>query len=205
MLVPTYYQRGYFQQLFSIKEDQLIDDIYPRCAFLKQDLIEIVEHIKRYEPQEVPELLNSWKQYDRIYLYMPTWRAHLNTAYLNVAFPNMNKLNEILKKVNALLVIKQHPTVKVTNLNNQYSHIYFIDNKCDIYPILPFTDILITDYSSIYADYILMEDKGVILYMFDLEEYQKNDLSLMDYEKNTPGTYAYTFTELLEIIINKKD
>ena len=94
--------------------------------------------------------------------------------------------------------------MKVTNLNNQYSHIYFIDNKCDIYPILPFTDILITDYSSIYADYILMEDKGVILYMFDLEEYQRMIFSLMDYEKIL-GTYAYTFTELLEIIIKKED
>lgn len=135
---------------------------------------------------------------------MPTYRGHLNTGYFDSAFPDMGKLNETLEKADALLVVKHHPTMRFIATGNQYSNIRFADNKCDIYPFLPFTDVLITDYSSIYADYVLMEDKGVILYPFDMKEYQMSDFSLMDYEKNTPGTYAYTFAELLEMIAGKK-
>lgn len=200
LLVPPPSQREYFKQLFSVNDEQLLDDIYPRCAFLRQESSDILEHIKQYEPQEVSKLLKDWKRYDRVYLYMPTWRANLNSAYLNVAFPDMAKLDEILKKTNALFVIKQHPTVRVNKISKQYDNIYFIDNKCDIYPILPFTDVLITDYSSIYSDYILLDGKGVILYPFDLEEYQKTDLSLINYKENNPGTYVYTFSELLKLI-----
>lgn len=202
LLVPPPSQREYFKQWFSISDKQLLDDIYPRCAFIRQSPSDILEHIKQYEPQSMLELLKEWKQYDRIYLYMPTWRANLDSTYLEVAFPDMEDLDEVLKKANALLVIKQHPTVRVDKICNQYHNVYFIDNKCDIYPILPFTDVLITDYSSIYSDYILLEGKGVILYPFDLEEYQKTDLSLINYKENNPGTYVYTFYELLKLIEN---
>lgn len=202
LLVPTFSQREYFKQLFSVSDEQLLDDIYPRCAFIRQSPSDILEHIKQYEPQSTLELLKEWKQYDCIYLYMPTWRANLDSTYLEVAFPDMEELDEVLKKANALLVIKQHPTVRVDKICNQYHNVYFIDNKCDIYPILPFTDVLITDYSSIYSDYILLEGKGVILYPFDLEEYQRTDLSLINYKENNPGTYVYTFSELLKLIEN---
>lgn len=200
LLVPTYSQREYFKKLFSINEKQLIDDIYPRCAFLRQEKAELIDHIRMYEPPETTTTLENWKSFDRIYLYMPTWRAHLDSAYLTQAFPDMEQLNETLRKVNVLLVIKQHPTIKNNKTDKEYSHVHFINNKCDIYPLLPFTDVLITDYSSIYSDYLLMDGKGIILYPFDLEEYEKTDLSLIDYEKNMPGKRANTFFELLELI-----
>ena len=204
LLVPTYSQREYFKTLFSINEKQLIDDIYPRCAFLRQEKVELENHIRMYEPPETATTLKNWRSFDLIYLYMPTWRAHLDSTYLTQAFPDMEQLNETLRKVNALLVIKQHPTIKNNKIDKEYSHVHFINNKCDIYPLLPFTDILITDYSSIYSDYLLMDGKGVILYPFDLKEYEKTDLSLMDYEKNMPGTRAYNFYELLELIERKE-
>lgn len=43
------------------------------------------------------------------------------------------------------------------------SNITYVSPELDVYPILPFTDVLITDYSSIYYDYLLMDHKGCIL------------------------------------------
>ena len=138
---------------------------------------------------------------------MPTWRADLKDTYLDIAFPDFVMLNEYLSNKNALMLIKQHPSI--THINKQLlgcDNIKFIDNKYDVYPILPFTDILITDYSSIYYDYLLMENKGVILYPFDFKTYQQTEYQLsLDYEKYMPGVFAYNFEELLKIIEDNTD
>jgi CDP-glycerol glycerophosphotransferase (TagB/SpsB family) len=73
----------------------------------------------------------------------------------------------------------------------------------DIYSILPFTTTLITDYSSIYYDYLLMEDKQILLFPFDYEEYIANSKSLaFDFDEYTPGIRAYNFEELIYIMEN---
>ena len=72
----------------------------------------------------------------------------------------------------------------------------------DVYPLLPFTDMLITDYSSIYYDYILMDDKGVLLFPFDIEEYKKSSNRLaFDYDEYTPGPRVYTFEDMIEYLM----
>lgn len=205
ILEPSPVQREYFKQLFRVEDDALIDDIYPRCAFLRQNPSEVLEHIKSYEPKQTLALIEEWEKYDRIYLYMPTFRANLRSSYLNVAFPDMVRLNDSLRKTGSLLVIKQHPTIKESYPDKSHDHIRFIENKCDIYPLLPFTDILITDYSSIYSDYLLLDGKGIILYPYDIEDYQKNDCSLMNWRDNCPGMCAMTFEELLELIENRSN
>lgn len=204
LLEPSPAQKEYFKQWFRVDDNQLLDDIYPRCAFLRQNRSDILKHIRSYEPEQTATLIEEWRRYDRIYLYMPTFRANLSSSFLDMAFPDMSRLNEILQKVNSILVIKQHPLVKQVYSGKPYENIHFLETKYDIYPLLPFTDVLITDYSSIYSDYVLMDGKGVILYPFDLEEYKKNDASLMDWRENCPGIYASTFAELLELIENRE-
>ena len=205
-LTTSPFEKEIFKEVFSINNKQILDGIYPRCDFLRQDLSTIIEHIRLYEDWEISDLLEKWKQYNKVYLYMPTWRADLSSNYLDIALPDMDRLDEVLKKTNALLIIKQHPIVKADKKNERYSNIYFFDNQYDIYPVIPFTDILITDYSTIYSDYILLEKKGVIVYPFDLDNYQKTDYKLLaDYKDNTPGTYVYTFSELLGLIESKDE
>jgi CDP-glycerol glycerophosphotransferase (TagB/SpsB family) len=74
----------------------------------------------------------------------------------------------------------------------------------DIYTILPFTDVLITDYSSVYTDFLMM-NKEIILFVFDYNDYVKGCCELKDYDKYYLGKKAYSFTQLLDIISTGED
>jgi len=61
----------------------------------------------------------------------------------------------------------------------------------DLYQVLPYTDVLITDYSSIYFDYLLL-DKPIIFTPSDIEDYSRNrGLLLEPYDYWTPGPKCY--------------
>jgi CDP-glycerol glycerophosphotransferase (TagB/SpsB family) len=79
-----------------------------------------------------------------------------------------------------------------------------VDNSWDIYPILPFTDVLITDYSSIYYDYILMKGKRVILFTFDYDKYISERELNIEYEKYFIGLRVHSFDQLYDVIKKKE-
>lgn len=75
----------------------------------------------------------------------------------------------------------------------------------DIYNVLGKYDILITDYSSIYFDYLLT-DRPVIFFPFDYEEYVAYDRDLYyDYDLVTPGPKCKTWDEVCEWITRFKE
>ena len=49
-----------------------------------------------------------------------------------------------------------------------------IDNKSDMYPLFRHSDVLITDYSSIFFDYLLL-DRPIIHFAADLDSYRFRD------------------------------
>ena len=125
---------------------------------------------------------------------------------IDVALPDFEKLNEELLKINGLFIIKPHAAMRtIIKKAGNYSNIISIIPETDIYPILPFTDVLITDYSSIYYDYLLMDGKGCILYDFDYDQYVKKEYKFIcDYKEYTPGPHVRSFEELLQILSTNK-
>lgn len=93
----------------------------------------------------------------------------------------------------------------LVNLHNKYraqqtkphigEHLSFL-RESDIYPLFPQIDVLVTDYSSSFADFLLL-DRPLVFYPYDLESYQVNEGLAADYDTITPGPKAYTFHELL--------
>ena len=70
----------------------------------------------------------------------------------------------------------------------------------DIYKLLTITDILITDYSSIYIDFLLL-NRPIIFTPFDLVEYRHSNRELYyDYELITPGERCNNWENTLEEI-----
>jgi len=78
-------------------------------------------------------------------------------------------------------------------------NIYFLDPTLDIYPLLKEADLLITDYSSIYFDFLHL-DRPIIFFVYDLESYKNERGFYFDFEKMTPGPKARTLKELIEKI-----
>ena len=144
----------------------------------------------------------------KILLYCPTWRE--NSQFILFPFDdgNLSEFNEYLKESNQMLFIKLHPLhEKEGFINQRLSNIKIFDNNrsIDTQELLQITDVLITDYSSIYFDFILM-DKPVIFIPYDLEQYRKSRDFLYDYEKNTPGPKIESYETLKKVLdkLNKE-
>lgn len=78
---------------------------------------------------------------------------------------------------------------ELESLDSTFSNIWFIseDTEEGMYPISVDADFLITDYSNIYLDYLLLKDLSFFT-PFDIESYTEFDLALYyDYQDVTPG------------------
>ena len=123
----------------------------------------------------------------KILLYMPTHRESSKAAKIPLDF---EKLNTFLTKNNATLILKLHHFVQELYVHESYSNILFHTTHGDVYPLLKYTDILITDYSSVYFDFLLL-NRSIIFFDYDKAEYEANMQGfLYDYESFTPGVHA---------------
>lgn len=192
----------HFKQMFSLDDKVIFDAIYPRCYYMCKSQNEILSFIDKYEPKSMRKMVTKLSHYDKVYLYMPTWRGNLNDDFIREANFDFEKLNDILVKQDRLFILKLHPAVRVLqNVNEkEFSNICFLDKRLDIYPLLPFVDVLITDYSSIYYDFLLL-NKGILLYPFDKERFIENSNDLaFDYDEYTPGKRVYSMADFLSVI-----
>ncbi|MCD8543313.1 MAG: CDP-glycerol glycerophosphotransferase family protein [Sulfurospirillum cavolei] len=136
-----------------------------------------------------------------IALYMPTHRESHQASCIPLDFVC---LNESLAQHNIYLIVKLHPFVMqlyAIKEHQTYSHILFYPTQGDIYPLLKYTHILITDYSSIYFDFLLL-NRPIIFFDYDYDEYSSNMNGFVyPYETFAPGIKVKTQNELLSELI----
>ena len=141
-------------------------------------------------------------------IYMPTHRNEGEMDIKKVLLKNLDELNKILSTVDIELYIKLHYYhMKDMNLE-QYSNIFLLhddDIEQDIYSVINKYDLLITDYSSIFFDFLLTH-KPIIFAPFDYNEYLTKDRELYyDYDDVTPGPKCKNWNEVLEWIEKFKE
>ncbi len=127
-------------------------------------------------------------------LYAPTFREYKYEDPLNEAF--LKTLDKVLNKEKKILLYKPHPFMKKINLS-QYKSIIGIDPQVDIMDLLIISDLLITDYSSVFYDYLLTM-RPIIFFAYDLEEYKEKRDFYYDYETFVPGPIVRNSEELIE-------
>lgn len=182
---------------FRLSEQDVVYSVFPRNHIFTYQKSELKKLVQKYENAYTLELLESLEDYNKIYIYLPTFRDGIKD-FISDSRLDFNELNQALKMNNDILLVKLHPNIKTfcTNLSN----IAFMDSKTDIYPFLPFTDCLISDYSSVYIDYLLL-DKPIIFYCYDKERYINSTRGLYyNYDEVTPGIKCNNFSELIEYI-----
>ena len=133
---------------------------------------------------------------DKTILYAPTFR---DTNRFDRKTPiEWGRLNNLLKKNDATFLIKLHRFDCSNPMKENFSHIKVLHNESDIYPLFSKVDLLITDYSSIFFDFLLT-DKPVLFYPYDKDDYLTKDRSMYDeYNSVTPGHKAYNFKGFYE-------
>jgi CDP-glycerol glycerophosphotransferase (TagB/SpsB family) len=156
-------------------------------------------HIASFENESTKRVIAhiAERDYKKVFIYMPTWRDSQREIFVQ-SF-DLAKMNKMLQEKDSLLILKPHANTIVDHIEH-YSNIILADSKADVYPILPYTDVLITDYSSVLYDYVLMENKDVILYLYDYEEYVKDRDLFYPFDENVVGKRVFNFEELYSCI-----
>jgi CDP-glycerol glycerophosphotransferase (TagB/SpsB family) len=144
----------------------------------------------------VRDALPSWAQQGRrIVIVTPTFRDSRATA-LGIDAAVAEMLDSWCEKQRVEMVFKFHPFERgAASIGGR--HLHLCDPASDIYPLLPLSHALVTDYSSIYMDYLL-QDKPIVFFVPDLEDYVRQDRQFQfDFHEMTPGPKARTWRELL--------
>ncbi len=144
--------------------------------------------------------------------YLPTHRLESGGKIQCSKIFNLNSLNSFCENNNCIFIIKKHFYHKneVEELD-KYCNILDWTSVPDIdtNELLMVSDYLISDYSSVTADYLLL-NRPIFYYCYDLDNYLKKDRDIYwSYDEITPGPKCRTFDELISslktVIVEDKD
>jgi CDP-glycerol glycerophosphotransferase len=186
------------QSAFHLTEEKILKTGLPRCdVFFSNKTEKLIDEIRN-------QFVGC-----KVIFYMPTFRTSLQNGitfdpFADFGFEETVFFN-ILREKNLIFLYKPHFADESSNkyLNNT-RFFYIDDNSFDnLYALLKDIDLLVTDYSSVYFDFITM-GKPVILAPFDYDFYLKNARShYFNYFENMEGIKAYSWNELYKILENE--
>lgn len=179
---------------FAAKKEQLLNFGYPRMDIMGLSKEDTYAFCKTYSP-ELIQYIDYANRFDNVFLYMPTFRDD-DPEYFEKASIDFDAMSEALHSINGVFFLKLHPLTKYSKIDN-YDNIIQINNDVDIYPFLIYTSYLITDYSSIYFDYLPL-DKEIIFIPYDLDNYTRHRELYFSYNEITPGKKFNTFNDFID-------
>ena len=165
-------------------------------------------------------ILDSIPENYKKILYMPTFRQNTNNSnfsdgkgiennnFFRVKDFDLLALNAFLEQNKCVMYLKFHPfeeRLLPDNLESQYIKVitstYCKSRKIDINSILAEIDLLITDYSSVYFDYLIL-NRPMIFLTPDIQEYslQRGGYTLEPVEYWMPGKHVTLQSEVLQEI-----
>ncbi len=176
---------------------------------------------------KVKEIINGqfhFDNYDKVILWMPTFRQtankYISEDYIQneTGLPFFNTKNDLdnfntfLKDNSLLFVLKlHHLQASLPIFSEKFSNILIVNDSqlkklnVQLYQFIPLSDGLITDYSSISVDYMLL-DKPIVYILDDLPQYQASrgiwPENVLDY---MTGYQVYDIDALKSAIIDIKD
>lgn len=203
--------------VFHCSDDEIIEIGYPRNDYLFKEYNDIQKIFYN-------KYLSGYKK--RV-LWMPTFRRsvskNLDEGYFDsyTGLPiidDKNKLeafNEYLKSNNSICVFKLHHLQYELNVfSDEYSNIHIIRDEdlremgLQLNQVILLFDILLTDYSSIATDFLLL-DRPIIFTVDDYETYKNSRGFIIDNPiQYFPGCCVKTESELISALtdeINDKD
>ena len=178
------YTKGVFTKWFNAKEENMIE-----CGRPREDrLLELTEDDK----VRVRETLGV-PTGKKVCLYMPTWREYGNEP-LNTALWEKMLSDRYVVLVRAHHFSQEDPFAQAGGSS-------WIDGSDypDVNELYYAADILISDYSSAFFDYGLLE-KPMICFAYDYERYKQSTGLFIDLEKEFPNSIMRSEQEVLNFL-----
>lgn len=183
-------------QSFAVKDEcirvwgQPRNDELNACRLGERKLMEQPQWMKRIQDSKAV-------------LYAPTYREYQDTSWFPFKDWDAKAFSDFLEENNLVLYLRTH-------LKESGSYVRYLGERVidlgskqleDIAEELPRFDLLITDYSSIYIDYLLL-NRPVIFLPYDKNEYLARRGMNFEYESVTPGPKPDTMKLFMEAIMD---
>lgn len=136
----------------------------------------------------------------RVVLYAPTFRDAKRGSWVIEA--GLEGIAREMARRGDLLIVNLHPVEQplIPQLRQAMPTARFVSPRTDIYPLLRETSVLVTDYSSVMFDYLLL-DKPIVLFRPDHEAYVAHSRRLFDDKLAVrPGPLATDARALMNLL-----
>jgi CDP-glycerol glycerophosphotransferase len=136
-------------------------------------------------------------------LYAPTWRDdeyYGHGAYKFALKLDLHMLKEKLGKEYVVLLRTHYFIADSLDVTGLEDFAYNVSKYDDISELYLISDLLITDYSSVFFDYANLK-RPILFYTYDLDKYRDMLRGFyMDIESEVPGPLLFTNEEVVEAI-----
>lgn len=180
------------------KQDAVLEIGYPRNDFLNKFTEENVITVK--------EKLGLINERRKIILYAPTWRDNQHDAEKGYVYKNPVNFDLLREKLGDeyIILFRAHYLVADNfDFKSYDGFIYDVSKYDDINELYIISDILITDYSSVFFDYAILE-RPILFYMYDMEEYRDEMRGFYLNINQLPGPIVRDEKELINVIREMK-
>lgn len=151
------------------KENAILEVGYPRNDFLINHTQEDIRRIQ--EKLGLSEVVAAGK---KIILYAPTWRDNQHDASQGYVYRTAADFHKWRKQLGDEYILLFRAHYLVANSFDFEAYDGFVRDVSevdDINELYVISDMLITDYSSVFFDYAIL-DRPILFYMYDLEQYR---------------------------------
>ena len=146
------------RRAFDVNEDAVVVTGFPR----NDALLEAARGDTRTCP---PQLIDDVEAGRPTFLYLPTYRDSAE-PYIDI---DWGRLHDLLESVDGRFYLKFHPDDR-SSFEHPSDRIVQLFQDTDVYDLLPHTSVLVSDYSSIIFDFMVL-GRPIIHYMPDLERF----------------------------------
>lgn len=196
---PSKYCTEKFTSAFNLialgKKDIIIEEGYPRNDSLFNRSKKDIDKIK--------DKLGIPKD-KKVICYLPTFRDNQHTSGVGYTYDLAIDFDSLKKKFGKDYVILFKPHYFIANkidLSKYKNFVYNVASYDEINDIYLVSDLLITDYSSVFFDYANL-NRPVMFYMYDYDDYKNNLRDFYISLDELPGPIAKTQKELEDYITN---
>lgn len=229
VILRLYNNRVFLQHGITVNDSKWIYYKNTRFKYFVCGAKREYEYIKdKFGYPEESVIYTGFPRFDNLYdnhinpkqlLIMPTWRNWLGGNYVTDKqfmdtdyykawneLINSSKLIEYIEQNNIIVYFYPHQHMQkfIHLFNTTSNNIKIVDNSNkDIQELLKESQLLITDYSSVFMDFAYM-NKPLIYYQFDCEEYREKQLQegYFSYVDDGFGPVTTDMDSTIEYIIN---
>lgn len=196
LIAANQYSSDIFKSAFKF-DKEMLDYGYPRNDILHQ--------------KNNPNDIHSYKvqlglpKDKKVILYAPTWRDdeyHSSGKYKFKIQMDLERMKESLGDEYIVLLRMHYFISDNMDVSPYKGFVYDFSKYDDIAHLYLVSDILITDYSSVFFDYANTK-RPILFFTYDLEKYRDTLRGFyLDFENDAPGPLVKTTDEIIDSIQN---